>query len=120
MYPAKDSVYIGTHPVFVSHTKEIEQMLYFTGDLKYQLQVKGQAPGEKYNCLLRVRAKCADLLLRMYAEDSDIILLDDTDMPAEAFLGDFSNVHTVDPDRALRHIIKAGKQVAHGGLAASG
>ncbi len=67
------------HPVFVSHTKEIEQMLYFTGDLKYRLQVKGQASGEKYNCLLRVRAKCADLLLRMYAEDSDIILLDDTD-----------------------------------------
>ena len=67
------------HPVFVSHAKEIEQMLYFTGDLQHRLQAKGKASGEEYKCLLRVRAKCADLLLRMYAEDSDIILLDDTD-----------------------------------------
>ena len=73
------AMYAGKHPVFVSHTKEIEQMLYFTADLQHRLQVKGQDSGEKYDCLLRVRAKCSDLLLRMYAEDSDIILMSDTD-----------------------------------------
>ena len=74
------NVYAGKYPVFVSHTKEIEQMLYFTGDLQHRLQVRGKASGEKYECLLRVRRKCSELLLRMYAEDSDIILLDSVDL----------------------------------------
>ncbi len=72
-------MYAGKHPVFVSHTKEIEQMLYFTADLQHRLQVKGQDSGEKYACLLRVRSKCSEMLLRMYAEDSNIILLSDID-----------------------------------------
>ena len=71
--------YQGRHPVFVSHTKELEQMLYFTGDLQYRCQLKHLDNGEAYKCLLRVRQKCADLLLRMYAEDSEIILLTSCD-----------------------------------------
>ena len=66
MYPAKDSVYIGTHPVFVSHTKEIEQLLYFVSDLQHRLRDKGKYYGVKYNCLGRVRRKCTDLLLKLY------------------------------------------------------
>ena len=73
------SMYIGKHPVFVSHTKEIEQMAYFLADLQHRLHLKGQDHGKGYECLLRVRAKCSDLLLRMAAEDSDIILVSDTD-----------------------------------------
>ena len=85
------SIYAGKHPVFVSHTEEIEQLAWFLADLQNRLQKKGLIPEsensdepvrigkEKYQCLLRVRAKCSDLLLRMSAEDSDIILLDDTD-----------------------------------------
>ena len=73
------SVYAGTHPVFVSHTKEIEQLLYFTADLQHLLQVSGKARGEQYECLGRVRRKCADLLLKLYAEESDILLMDDLD-----------------------------------------
>ena len=67
------------HPVFVSHVKEIEQMAYYTEDLKHRLQADGNVCGEKYDCAVRVRAKCHDLLLRLYAEDTDIILMDDTD-----------------------------------------
>ena len=72
-------VYAGKHPVFVSHTKELEQMTYFLADLQHRLQLKGKDSGEKYDCLLRVRKMCSDLLLKMYAEDTDIILMDDLD-----------------------------------------
>ena len=73
------SVYAGRHPVFVSHTKELEQMAYFTADLQYRLECKGTYSGVMYDCLTRVRKKCAELLLRMYAEDSNIILLNSSD-----------------------------------------
>ena len=79
MYPAKDSVYIGTHPVFVSHTKEIEQLLYFVSGLQHRLRDKGKYSGVKYDCLGRVRRKCTDLLLKLYAEDSNIMLMNDLD-----------------------------------------
>lgn len=69
----------GFHPVLVSHAKELEQMLSFTGGLQQRLQARGRDSGEKYDCLLRVRQVCADLLLKMYAEDSEIVLLDDLD-----------------------------------------
>ena len=46
------TVYSGTHPVFVSHTKELEQMLYFLADLQHRLQQKGKDSGEKYDCLI--------------------------------------------------------------------
>ncbi len=72
-------VYAGTHPVFVSHTKELEQMAYFLSDLQHRLQIREQDSGERYDCLVRVRKMCADLLLKMYAEESDIILMDDLD-----------------------------------------
>lgn len=72
-------VYAGKHPVFVSHAKELEQMAYFLADLQHRLQLKGKDSGEKYDCLLRVRRMCSDLLLKMYAEDTDIILMDDLD-----------------------------------------
>ena len=73
------SVYAGKHPVFVSHTKELEQMAYFAADLQYRLECKGLHSGVKYDCLRRVRTRCSELLLRMYAEDSEIILMSDTD-----------------------------------------
>ena len=72
-------MYIGKHPVFVSHTKEIEQLAYFLTDLQHRLQLKGLDHGKEYDCLLRVRARCSELLLRMAAEDSDIILVSDRD-----------------------------------------
>ena len=73
------SVYAGRHPVFVSHTKELEQMSYFLADLQHRLQVRGKASGNEYDCLVQVRVKCSELLLRMYAEDDNIILMSDTD-----------------------------------------
>ena len=73
------SIYHGKHPVFVSHTKEIEQMAWFLSDLQHRLQAKGRDSGKEYDCLLRVKAKCSDLLLRMAAEDSEIILVSDRD-----------------------------------------
>ena len=74
------STYTRKHPVFLSHTKELEKMLYFTADLQQRLQRKGKASGEKYDCLVRVRRKCADLLMKLYAEeDPTIILMDDLD-----------------------------------------
>lgn len=72
-------IYEGRYPVFVSHTKELEQMQYFTAGLQERQEKRGKNFGPGYECLLKVRRKCADLLLRMYAEDSDIILLDKTD-----------------------------------------
>ena len=74
------SVSISKHPVFISHIKELEQMLYFTAALQDRLKARGKDSGEKYDCLLRVRRKCTDLLLQMYAEeDPTIILMDDLD-----------------------------------------
>ena len=72
-------IYAGKHPVFVSHTKELEQMAYFLADLQHRLEVRGQDSGEKYECLTRVRLKCSELLLRLYAEDSPVTLLNDVD-----------------------------------------
>ena len=77
---AKNSLYVGTHPVFVSHVKEIEQLLYFVADLQTRRMEKGLDSGEQYNCLIRIRQKCRELLLRMYAEESNILLLDDNDL----------------------------------------
>ena len=73
------SVYVGRHPVYVSHVKEVEDLLYFVADLQEHLKDHGFGSGEQYDCLLRVRKKCRDLLLKMYAEDSDIMLMDDLD-----------------------------------------
>ncbi len=67
------------HPVFISHTKELEQMLTFAADLQERIRKSGQDTGEKYECLLNVRKKCQDLLLRMYAEETNIILMNDDD-----------------------------------------
>ena len=72
-------VYFGTHPVFVSHTEEVEQLLYFLSDLQQRLQDSGKDRGEQYECLGRVRRKCTDLLLKLYTEDSPIMLMDDLD-----------------------------------------
>ena len=74
------NVYAGRHPVYVSHAKEVETLLYFVADLQTRLQDKGLDSGEQYNCLVRIRQKCRELLLRMYAEESNIMLLDDNDL----------------------------------------
>ena len=73
------SMYVGTHPVYVSHVKEVEDLLYFVADLQERLTKQGLNHGEQFACLLRVREKCRDLLLKMYAEDSDIMLMNDED-----------------------------------------
>ena len=69
----------GRYPVFTAHTKELEQMLCFTAGLEQRLRDKGKDSGEQFDCLLRVRRKCKDLLLEMYAEDSGIILMNSCD-----------------------------------------
>ncbi len=73
------NVYAGKHPVFVSHAKELEQMAFFLADLQHRVESKGLCSGPKYECLKNVRQRCAELLLRLYAEDSNITLLDDND-----------------------------------------
>ncbi len=73
------NVYAGRHPVFVSHAKEVEQLLTFSAGLQDRLSAKGKDKGEQYESLVRLRARCADLLLKMYAEDSEVILLDRID-----------------------------------------
>ncbi len=72
-------IYEGRHPVYVSHVKEVEDLLYFVADLQKSLDEKGLNHGPQYECLGRIRYKCRDLLLKMYAEDSDIMLMDDLD-----------------------------------------
>ena len=74
------SVYVGRHPVYVSHVKEVESLMYFVIDLQEQLRSIGLDSGEQYDCLGRVRQKCRDLLIKMYAEDSEIMLMDDLDL----------------------------------------
>ncbi len=73
------SMYTGKHPVFVSHTKEIEQLSYVLADQEHRLRLKGLDSGKEFDCLLKVRARCSELLLRMAGEDSEIILVDDRD-----------------------------------------
>ena len=72
-------VYAGRFPVYVSHVKEVEQLLNFTTNLIYRQEQRGHNTGKEYKCLVRVRQKCADLLLRMYAEDDIIMLMDTRD-----------------------------------------
>ena len=79
MYPARNSLYVGTHPVFVSHVKEIEQLLFFVTNLQERLRDRSKYYGIMYDCLTKVRRKCSDLLLKLYAEDTDIMLMDDLD-----------------------------------------
>jgi hypothetical protein len=73
------NIYVGTHPVYVSHVKEVEDMMYFVADLQQKMLDKEIGSGEQYDCLVRIRAKCRDLLLKMYAEDDSIMLVDDND-----------------------------------------
>ena len=87
------AVYCGINPVFVSRAKEIEQMTYHVADLQHKLEVKGRAHGEPYECLCRIRRKCADLLLKLYAEDSNIMLMDDLDARWVRLIVNY--VHTV-------------------------
>ena len=72
--------YSRKHPVYVSHAKEVESLLYFVADLQEKLKEKGLDSGEQYSCLVRIRQKCRELLLRMYAEESNILLMDDNDL----------------------------------------
>ena len=74
------SVYVGRHPVYVSHVKEVESLMYFVIDLQEKLKPLGLDSGDQYDCLVRVRQKCRDLLIKMYAEDSEIMLMDDLDL----------------------------------------
>ena len=73
------NIYRGTHPVYVSHAKEVEDMLFFVADLQEKMLTKEIGSGEQYDCLSRIRYKCRDLLLKMYAEDENIMLVDDSD-----------------------------------------
>ena len=91
-------MYVGTHPVDVSHVTEVEDLLYFIADLQESLTKLGLDHGEQFACLLRVREKCRDLLLKMYAEDSDIMLMDDEDRHWLGLIVGF--VERVVPERA--------------------
>ncbi len=71
--------YVGTHPVYVSHAAEVEQLLIFCAGLQDRLKSCGKDHGEQYGALVRVRKKCQDLLLKLYAEDSDVMLMDTLD-----------------------------------------
>ena len=94
------SVYIGKYPVFVSHVKEVEQLFNFTTDLQHRLQAQGVTSGEKYRCLLLVRMKCRDLLLKLYAEETDIMLMDDLDRRwMQKIVGFVKNVIMKDPKK---------------------
>ena len=94
------SVYVGKYPVFVSHIKEVEQLFNFTTDLQHRLQQQGLTYGEKYNCLVLVRMKCRDLLLKLYAEETDIMLMDDLDRRwMQKIIGFVKNVIMKDPKK---------------------
>ncbi len=102
MYPARNSLYVGTHPVFVSHTKEIEQLLFFVTNLQERMRDKGKYYGLKYDCLGKVRRKCTDLLLKLYAEESNIMLMDDLDHRWVVLIVNFvKNVLLKDPQKAV-------------------
>ncbi len=91
-------IYKGTHPVYVSHVKEVEDMLYFVADMQEKMKEKDFGSGEQYDCLSRIRYKCRDLLLKMYAEDSDIMLVDDLDYQwLHKIVGFAENVIPKDP-----------------------
>ena len=64
----------------MSHVKEVESLLYFFADIQEKLMSKGLYTGYDYACLSRIRLKCRDLMLKMYAEDSDVMLMNDTDL----------------------------------------
>ena len=95
------SIYVGRYPVFVSHVKEVEQLFNFTTDLQHRLQAQGLTSGEKYNCLVLVRMKCRDLLLKLYAEETDIMLMDDLDRQwMHKIVGFVRDVIMKDPQKA--------------------
>ena len=48
------------------------------------------------------------------------VLLHDADVLPQALQGDMADILPVDEDAAVRHLVKAGDQVAQGGLAAAG
>ena len=70
----------GKHPVYVSHMEEIEQMQDFLKVLMQHLKDTDPEYKAKRDCLLRIMAKCKELLLRMAAEESDILLVSDLNL----------------------------------------
>ena len=66
-----------------------------------------------------VGSAVADILKNGVGEEEHI-LLDDADVPVEGALGHIPHIKPVDADGARPHIVKAGDELAQGGLAAAG
>ena len=73
------NLYVGKHPVYVTHTKELEVMALFLRGLQSRMEGRGTRSGKEYDLIREIRQKCSDLLLRMYAEENEITMLNDTD-----------------------------------------
>ena len=67
------------HPVFVSHSREVGDLLTLTRSLDDYLIRTGQNGTPQHKCIRQLRRDCQTLLLRMEAEDGDILLLEDPD-----------------------------------------
>ena len=67
------------HPVYTAHADEVERLLLDIAGRTEQYRKRGETDSEDFRLMDRVQRKCADLVMKMLAEDDHIMLMNDTD-----------------------------------------
>ena len=69
----------GLHPVFTAHMAEVEKLMVVNSMHIRKFKARGETESEDFRLMDKVQRKCADLLMKMVAEDDHIMLMDDED-----------------------------------------
>lgn len=69
----------GMHPVFTAHMAEVEKLMVVNAGHIQKFRNRGDTDSEDFRLMDRVQRKCADLLMKMVAEDDHVMLMNDED-----------------------------------------
>lgn len=67
------------HPVYTSHAEELEKLLLHNAVRLERYRARKETGSAVYRMLFRMHSRCAELYMRMLAEDGEIMLVDDLD-----------------------------------------
>ena len=69
----------GLHPVYTAHMDEVERLLIEIAGRTEKYRKSGETDSEDFRLMDRVQRKCAELVMKMLAEDDKIMLMSDSD-----------------------------------------
>lgn len=67
------------HPVFTAHAEEVERLMTVNGGYMERYRARGETDSDDFRLMARVQRRCSELLMKLAAEDHDILLVDDRD-----------------------------------------